>query len=137
MSEQVDADGGQKAPGAASLRLANGPLAAPVLCRVVSMVMARADAPMNRLEDAMLVCDAISAHAHAHSADGHLSFTLNTDRNRLEMRVAEFSEDGARELLRDARIPGVGNVLERLTDELRVEPAGESGQEELVLAISF
>ncbi len=40
-----------------SLRLANGPLAAPVLCRVVSMVLARAEARLNRLDDAMLVCD--------------------------------------------------------------------------------
>jgi hypothetical protein len=122
---------------AASLRLANGPLAAPVLCRVVSMVMARAQAPTNRLDDAMLVCDTISAHAPAHSADGHLTFDLSTDRGQLEMRVGEFSTDGARGLLRDARLPGVGNVLERLTDELRVEPDGESGREELVLAISF
>jgi hypothetical protein len=120
-----------------SLRLSNGPLAAPVLCRVVSMAMARAQAPMNRLDDAMLVCDAISAHAPAHAADGHLTFDLSTERGRLEMRVSELSSDGARGLLRDALLPGVGNVLECLTDELRVEPDGESGSEELVLAISF
>jgi len=123
--------------GSTSLRLANGPLAAPVLCRVVSMVMARAQAPMNRLEDAMLVCDTISAHAPAHAADGHLTLDLSTDRGRLEMRVTELSEHGARGLLQDAAIPGVGNVLERLTDELRVEPGDESGREELILAISF
>lgn len=120
-----------------SLRLSNGPLAGPVLCRVVSMVMARAQAPTNRLDDAMLVCDTISAHAPAHSADGHLTFDLSTERGRLEMRVSELSTDGARGLLRDAAIPGVGNVLECLTDELRVEADGERGREELVLAISF
>ncbi len=123
--------------GSTSLRLANGPLAAPVLCRVVSMVMARAQAPMNRLEDAMVVCDTISAHAPAHSADGHLTFDLSTDRRRLQMRVSELSEHGAQGLVEAAAIPGVGNVLERLTDELRVEAAGESGWEELILAISF
>lgn len=120
-----------------SLRLSNGPLAGPVLCRVVSMVMARAHAPMNRLDDAMLVCDTISAHAADHSVDGHLTFDLNTERGRLELRVSELSTDGARGLLDDAAIPGVGNVLERLTDELRVEPCEEGGREELVLAISF
>jgi len=36
-----------------SLRLANGPLAAPVLGRVISMMLARADCPMNRLDDAI------------------------------------------------------------------------------------
>ncbi len=136
MSEQAEGEAARRASAEALLRLSNGPLAAPVLCRVVSMVMARADAPMNRLEDAMLVCDAISAHA-PRSADGHLSFTLNADPHRLEMRVGEFSEDGARGLLRDAGIPGVGNVLERLTDELRVEPSAANGCEELLLSISF
>jgi hypothetical protein len=120
-----------------SLRLATGPLAGPVLCRVVSMAMARAQAPMNRLDDAMLVCDTLSAHAPAHSADGHLTFGLSTERSRLQMRVSELSTDGARGLLKDAQLPGVGNVLERLTDELRVEPGGERGSEELVLALSF
>src|SRR5580704_16099875 len=100
-----------------SLRLANGPLAAPVLCRVVSMVMARANCPMDRLEDAMLVCDAISAHAPAYSADGHVAFTLCSEAHCVELRVAELSAEGARGLLRDAGIPGVGNVLERVTDE--------------------
>jgi hypothetical protein len=120
-----------------SLRLANGPLAAPVLCRVVSMVMARANCPMSRLEDAMLVCDAISAHAPAHSADGRLAYTLTADESRMELRVAELSERGAHGLLRDAGIPGVGNVLERVADEVRVEPSAGGGPEELVLAISF
>lgn len=120
-----------------SLRLANGPLAAPVLCRVVSMVMARANCPMNRLEDAMLVCDAISAHAPAYAADGHVSFTLCSEAHHVELRVAELSAEGARGLLRDAGIPGVGNVLERVTDEVRVEPSAGDGPEELVLTISF
>jgi hypothetical protein len=101
------------------------------------MVMARANCPMNRLEDAMLACDAISAHAPAHSADGHVSFTLCTEERRVELRVAELSEEGARGLLKDAGIPGVGNVLERVADEVRVEPSAVGGAEELVLAISF
>jgi serine/threonine-protein kinase RsbW len=122
---------------ATSLRLANGPLAAPVLCRVVSMVMARADCPMNRLDDALLVCDAISAHAPGYAADGYVAFTLSTERGRMEMRVADLAESGARGLLADAGIPGVGNVLERLTDEVRLEPSADGGAEELVLTIGF
>ena len=46
----------------ASLRLAKGPLVGPVLCRVVSIVLARANCPMDRMDDAMLICDALSAH---------------------------------------------------------------------------
>ena len=120
------------------LRLANGPLAAPVLGRVISMMLARADCPMNRLDDAMILCDALSAHAPAHARDGHLAFTIETDRQRIEMRVGELAEQGATKLLADATVPGVGNVLERLSDELRIEPSSAGEQrEELVLALRF
>lgn len=121
----------------ASLRLANGPLVGPVLCRVVSMLLARANCPMDRLEDAMLVCDALSAHAPSHAGDGHLALAVSVRGGALELRVGELPESGANRLVRDAVLPGVGNVLERMTDELRIEPAGNGAGEELVLGLAF
>ena len=121
-----------------SLRLANGPLAAPVLGRVISMMLARTDCPMNRLDDAMILCDALSAHAPAHARNGHLAFMIETDRQGIAMRVGELAEQGATKLLADAAVPGVGNVLERLSDELRIEPSSAGEQrEELVLELRF
>jgi hypothetical protein len=126
------------AKNSVSLRLANGPLAAPVLGRVISMMLARADCPMNRLDDAMILCDALSAHAPAHARNDHLAFTIETNRERIEMRVGELAEQGATKLLTDAAVPGVGNVLERLSDELRIEPSSAGEQrEELVLELRF
>jgi hypothetical protein len=126
------------AENSVSLRLANGPLAGPVLSRVVSMVLVRADCPMNRLDDAMILCDALSAHAPAHANDGHVAFTMFTDELGIELRVGELSEHGATKLLADAVVPGVGNVLERLSDELRIESSStEHSREELVLTMRF
>ena len=126
------------AENSVSLRLANGPLAAPVLGRVVSMVLARADCPMNRLDDAMILCDALSAHAPAHAYDGHIAFTVATDRRGIELRVGELAERGADGLLADADVPGVGNVLERLSDDLRIEPpCSGHPREELILTLRF
>jgi serine/threonine-protein kinase RsbW len=119
------------------LRLAAGPLAGPVLCRVISMVLARAHCPMDRLDDAMIVCDAISAHASSYARDGHLAFTVAARGRELTLRVAELADEGARKLVQDAIVPGLGNVLERMTDELRVEPSQDGLPEELVLALSF
>lgn len=121
----------------ASLRLANGPLVGPVLCRVVSMVLARANCPMDRLEDAMLICDALSAHAPAHSTDGHLVFAVSARGNEFELRVGELPESAAKRLVQDAVLPGVGNVLEHVTDELRIEPGMDGSGEELVLGLAF
>ncbi len=121
----------------ASLRLANGPLVGPVLCRVVSMVLARADCPMDRIEDAMSVCDTLSAHAPARTDNSHVTFAVSVRGRALELRVSELPERAANRLVQDAVLPGVGNVLERMTDELRVEPAVGDAGEELVVGLAF
>ena len=121
----------------ASLRLANGPLVGPVLCRVVSMVLARANCPMDRLEDAMLICDVLSAHAPTHAVNGHLAFVVSARGGEFELRVGELPERAASRLVQDAVLPGVGNVLERVTDELRIAPSADGTGEELVLGLAF
>lgn len=138
MSEDHRLDGAEEPyRGTASLRLARGPLVGPVLCRVVSMVLARANCPMDRLDDAMLICDALSAHAPDHADDGHVSFTLSAQSSGFELRVGELPERGASELVHAAVVQGVGNVLERMTDSLRTEPAADGVHEELVLELRF
>jgi hypothetical protein len=124
-------------PSPVALRVANGPLAAPVLSRVVSMILGRADCPLDRLDDALILCDAISAHAPAHTRDDHLSFTLATDARAIELRVAELHAGGASRLIGDAQLPDVGNVIERFSDSHRIEPAQDGGGDELVLTFGF
>jgi hypothetical protein len=124
-------------PSTASLRLACGPLVGPVLCRVVSMVLARANCPMNRLDDAMLICDALGAHAPEHVQDGQLAFALSAEGGSFELRLGELPEHAGEQVVRASVVPGVGNVLERMTDELRVERAADGRHEELVLGLRF
>ena len=57
----------------AIVRVVNGPLVAPVLSRVVGMLAARAQCPVDRLDDALLVADAIAAHTQTHTTDGHVT----------------------------------------------------------------
>jgi hypothetical protein len=124
-------------PEPVSLRVANGPLAAPALSRVVSMLLARAACPVDRLDDAMILCDAISAHAPAHAHDHHLSFTLTAGASAIELRVAELRAGGASGLIEEALLPDVGNVIERFSDTRRIEPAADGDGEELVLTLGF
>jgi hypothetical protein len=131
------AQDGAPVENAVSLRLANGPLTAPVLSRVVTMVLARANCPIDRLDDAILVCDAISAHAPAYSRDGYLAFSVTTRGRGVELRVGELIEQGADGLVRDALVPEVGNVLEHISEELRVVKSADGSGEELVLKLSF
>ncbi|HEX4836905.1 MAG TPA: hypothetical protein VFV03_00040 [Solirubrobacteraceae bacterium] len=120
------------------MRLANGPLAGPVLCRVVSMVLTRADWPLDRLDDALLVCDALCAHAPAYASDGRLTFSVQASVHEAELRVQELTPEGAAELVRDAMLPVVGNVLESIADRVSVEPdeRGVGSQLSIVLGAS-
>lgn len=137
MSEEHWDDDARRLETTASLRLAHGPLVAPVLCRVVSMVLARANCPMDRLDDALLICDALSAHAPDHVRDGSVAFALSTHERCLELRVAELPRAAGARLVRDSVVPGVGNVLEHVADELRIERAVDGEHEELVLELRF
>ena len=102
-----------------------GPLVGPVLRRVVGMLAARADLPLDRLDDAVLVADLIAARAPAHVAGAHVQVALEPGPRSLSLRVGPLREGGGEALIVDAAVPGVGNVIEQLADELRVAPEGE------------
>lgn len=109
----------------ARLRVCSGPLVAPVLSRVVGMLAARAQCPIDRLDDALLLADAVAAHAPGYSADGHLSIEVRADARGMSLLVKGLRPQTGRDLVAAAELPGVGNVLERVADEVEQAPGGE------------
>jgi serine/threonine-protein kinase RsbW len=105
--------------------IAAGPLVGPVLRRVVGMFAARADLPLDRLDDAVLVADLVAARAPAHVADATVDVVLASSPRAIELRVGPLRTGGARALVVDAAVPGVGNVIEQLADGLDVETKGD------------
>ena len=105
--------------------IAAGPLVGPVLRRVVGMFAARADLPLDRLDDAVLVADVVAARAPAHVPDSTVDIALSSGTRSLELRVGPLRAGGARALIVDAAVPGVGNVIEQLADGLEIEADGE------------
>ena len=122
-------------PNEARVALRHGPLVGPVLSRVVGMLAARALCPIDRLDDALLVADAIAAHAPEHTTDGTLVVEVTTDAETISLRVGPLRPHGAERLLADAALPGVGNVLERVADEIVAGRFAEGDDEELRIAI--
>ena len=120
----------------AVVRVRSGPLVGAVLGRVVGMLAARAQCPIDRLDDAMLLTDAVAAHAPAHTTDAHVQVVVAADDAGLELRVGALSREGADGLLADAELPGVGNVFQRVADEV-VSRTAEGGAAELVLRLRF
>jgi hypothetical protein len=111
--------GGTSAPTLVSI--ASGPLVGPVLRRVVGMLAARADLPLDRLDDAVLVADLIAARAPAHVAAQTVDVALEPGPRTLSLRVGPLRPGGGEALVVDAAVPGVGNVIEQLADELTVD----------------
>lgn len=103
----------------------------PVLGRVVSLVAARADFSIDRLSDAQIVSDAIAGAAAAHLMDGTLSVAIDEHERGFDMLVGPFTTGGAQRLVDDTELPGLGSLLERLTDTLAVEQIGMADAEHL------
>lgn len=126
----------------ATLRIASGPLAGPAICRLVSILVGRARCPLDRLDDALLVCDAIIEHAPAHFPDGRIGLEVAVSEASLELRLGPLAPSAGESILSDCAIPGIGNIITQVSDRVDVEPAPRSGQgpgdgERLVLGLDF
>lgn len=104
---------------------------APVLARIVSLVAARADFSIDRLSDAQIASDAIAGAAGAHLHDGTLRIAIEEHEAGFDLLVGPLVTGGGQQLVRDTELPGLGSLLERLTDLLAVEQGDEDGAEHL------
>jgi hypothetical protein len=117
----------------ATLTVGRPELLGPVLGRVVGMLAARAQCPIDRLDDALLLTDAVAAHAPALASDGQVTVHIHAEPEGLSLRVGVGGSDlgGADQLLQAASLPGVGNVFQRVADEVQANGT------ELVLRLAF
>jgi len=119
----------------AKLGIRSGPLVGAVLSRVVGMLAARALCPIDRLDDALLITDAIAAHAPDYT-NGQVTVTVTADDDGITLVVSPLRANGAKGLLAAAELPGVGNVLERVADDVETGTSAE-GAEQLTVRLAF
>jgi serine/threonine-protein kinase RsbW len=111
-------------------------LVGPVLGRVIGMLAARADAPVDRLDDVLLVSDAIAAHGPSHADDdAGLQVHIRTTPDTLVLRIGPLAPDGGAALLAAADLPGVGNIVEQVSEQVTIEP--DNAGEHLVILVSL
>jgi hypothetical protein len=111
-----------------------GDALAPVLSRVISMFATRADFSVDRLSDAVLLSDALSAGAQTNFADGSVRIIVTEDSGSFDVRIGPLGPGGGRRLLDGLRIPELDASLETLAQEIGVEEGDEG--EYLVLRIA-
>ncbi len=118
---------------ATEMRVGPPELVAPVLSRVIGALAARQEIGVDRLSDAMLLSDAISAGAPRGFGDGHVCLSVADRAEGVEVRVGPMRSGAATRLRESLALPELGGSLETLADELRIEQDGEG--EFLVVAI--
>lgn len=111
----------------ARVRVPAGELVAPVLSRVIGMYAARADFSVDRLSDAILLSDAISAQEPDQFPDAMAQVAISEDDGAFTVRLGPLLEGGGNRLLGRMRIPELGASLEGLADEMAVQST-EAGE---------
>ncbi len=121
-------------PETTDLRVGPPQLLAPILSRALTSLAARHDVTVDRISDAMLLSDAISAGAPLGFPDGQVCLSILDSPDGVELKVGPMEAGGGETLRGSLDLPTVGGSLESLADELRVESDNEG--EYLVVAIA-
>ena len=100
--------------------IAAGDALGPVLSRVISMFAARADLTVDRVADAVLLSDAISAGGDGAFPDGTARVAVAEDEGAFELRVGPLSPGGGQRLIERMRFPQINASLEALAEDVNV-----------------
>ncbi len=111
---------------ATEIRVGPPELIAPVLSRALAALAARHEITVDRISDAMLLSDAISAGAPKVFNGGPVRLRIADRSDGVELRIGPMQEGGADRLRGSLDLPEMGGSMETLADELRVEQ-GEDG----------
>ena len=108
-------------PAGARMRIPAGELVAPILSRVIGMYAARAEFSVDRLSDAILLSDAISASEPARFPDGLAEIAITDGDGAFHIRLGPLEEGAGETMMGAMQIPELGVSLEQLADEMSVE----------------
>lgn len=117
----------QAPPEATEMRVGQPEFVGPILSRALGALAARREVTVDRLADAMLLSDAISARAPQGFTDGHVSLSIADRPQGVELRVGPMKSGGAEQLRASLDLPELGGSLETLADELRID-RGDEGE---------
>lgn len=104
-----------------------------ILRRLVAVVAAQRDMSSERLVEALLVAELVARNALRYLVGDHAEIGLADVDAGFELTIGPLEEGGARAMVADTEVPVVGSIVERLVDDVRVQPAG--GYERLVVQL--
>lgn len=115
------------APKEAQLEIDAGVSAKPVIARVLAMAATRAGFSLDRMSDGVLVGDVIAAGKPDDFAEGRVGIGIEECGPNLCLRVGPFHQGGARRMVEQMELPGLGVSVAKLADRFEVleEDEGE------------
>jgi serine/threonine-protein kinase RsbW len=119
---------------ALALAVVPGDVGRGILARVISTLAARAEFPVDRLSDTVLIGDAVSAHTPDDFLGGRVGIEIDDGHGTLDVRVGPLSEGGGDRLLTQMDVPG--GSLKTLAGEMEVERS-KTGEGEQVEYLHF
>jgi len=99
-------------------------LAAPILNRLLGALAARAGFSIDRLSDAQLISDALSADLAAVLDGGGIAVGVDVLERAVSLRLGRLRPGGAASLLAGSAIGELGPLIEHLADEVDVTDVG-------------
>lgn len=106
-----------------------------VLRRLVAVVAAQLDMSTERVLESLLVAELVARNALRYLTGDHAEIRIGPEGQGFELRVGPLEENGAKAVVADSDVPVVGSVVERLTDDVRVDRGPDGKTEHLALRI--
>ncbi len=98
-----------------------------VLRRVVAVVAAQVDMSIERVMEALLVVELVARHGLRYLVGEHVKIRVTRDEGSFDLRLGPLEESGALRVVKDTDVPVVGSVIQRLSEDVRVEKAEAEG----------
>ncbi|MGD9695662.1 MAG: hypothetical protein AB7V42_08390 [Thermoleophilia bacterium] len=119
---------------AITLRIRRTPYGAPAVERLVVAVGARADLPVERLDEARLLAAVAVREAWGVLAADVMELRIGSTGGRVVVDIGPFQDGGAERVAQSAPVPGAGGVVDRLASGWSAR-SGEDGSRRLEILI--
>jgi len=108
-----------------------------VVRRLVAVVAAQSDMPMDRTLEALLVSEMAARNSLRRLVGDHAKLRVTRSASNVELRFGPLEEHGGEAAVRESDVAAIGPVVERLSDGVRTERERAQGVEVEYLVLSI
>lgn len=92
-----------------------------VVRRLIAVVSAQADMPVDRMMDALLVSELVGRHVPQYLVGPRAQVRIERIHEGFDLRLGPLEQGAALAVVRDSSVAAVGSVVERLANRVRVD----------------